>query len=138
MAHAGSQVALLGAVAAFLLAGCAQDPFDANAQWRPTQDDPGTTRVTEPLGAPAWSREGRARTVEAGPAARDARNPIVEVCYGDVINATSAVVNAARELCPDGTKRMKRLGTDSFWNDCPLFQPERAAYRCVTDPEKRS
>jgi len=115
-------------------AGCAPEPFDANAQWRPTGED----KVTSYAGS---AQAGAAATKDAdGDGARDGGNPwasvpdnpVVQVCYGDLVNTASAVANKAHELCPDGTRRVERAGQDSFWSGCPLTQPKRATFRCVT------
>ncbi|SDG22656.1 hypothetical protein SAMN05216241_10717 [Limimonas halophila] len=133
-----AKVAVLGGLLALAAAGCSPEPFDSNAQWRPG----GTGAITSYAGGAQPEPTGAAATKPAdGDGAQDGENPwaappsnpVVQVCYGDLVNAASAVANKAHELCPDGTRSVKRIGTGSFWSGCPLLQPKRATFRCVTE-----
>lgn len=132
-----------------VIAGCAQPPFDANAPWRPTQaaDDASfagaATRRAPTLGFEAFETERpeAAEDVEMptvggeNPWATPARDVVVTLCYGGLINDSDEVEAEAMDLCPEGTRRLDRLGGDAFWNQCPLFQPRRVSYQCVAGEE---
>lgn len=60
-------------------------------------------------------------------------DPVVLVCYGNWLNDAEEVRAEARRLCPDNTTDMLLEAQDTFWNGCPLLQPNRAAFRCQTD-----
>jgi len=137
-AKAAATIGLLALVAA----GCSPQPFDANAQWRPTGD----TGETSFAGGAQPDATGAAATKPAGdggeraqagenPWAAPAANAVVQVCYGELVNTTSAVANTAHELCPETTRSIEHLGEDSFWSGCPLLQPKRATFRCVTEKD---
>jgi hypothetical protein len=53
------------------------------------------------------------------------------VCYGAAFNTSAEVKARARKLCPPDA-RLRYLGQDVLFNDCPLIQPARAVYRCVS------
>jgi len=137
------------AVLGFVLAGCSQPPFDASSPWVPT--DPGSNRAFTgglqagvprsnfaafETGEPTFEDEQAPQTEiprrdGENPWATQARNPVVTVCYGSWVNDEAAVRAEAQRICPDGSK-LRLLGQDSFWNGCPLLQPNRAAFRCDT------
>jgi len=143
--HAVGAVALAAA-----LNGCAPAPFDAGAPWTPLQADDtgsfaGPQQASVPnLGfdlfdrnvPPPQSDVARADKPEGNPWATQPENVVVQVCYGRLFNGATEVRESARALCPAGA-RLRLLGQDRVWNDCPLLQPARAAFRCLP-PERAS
>ena len=136
------------ALAGALLAGCGQPPFDSSSAWRPTSKTEGRafTRGLQRAAPesnfaafqPGSDEQGDAPRSEVprrggeNPWATDPRNPVVTVCYGGMLNSADEVRETARRLCPEGSE-LRLEGQDAFWNGCPLLQPNRAAFRCLTD-----
>lgn len=126
-----------------LLVGCALQPFDATAPWAPNEGSQGRSytggqRASVPE-SPFDRFEGNAVPAESveipdadegNPWAERPENVTVRVCYGRVWSDREAVDAAARELCPQNA-RVRYLGSDTVFNDCPLLQPSRAVYRCL-------
>ncbi len=132
---------LLGA--ALATAGCAPAPFDADAPWVPMQSGEGGSfaggvRANPPrMGfelfesdRPPAEAVSLPRAGGENPWATPIRNVVVSVCYGRLFDSAAEVRATARKLCPAGA-RLRLLGQDIVWNDCPLFQPSRAVYRCL-------
>lgn len=125
------------------LSACSPTPFDANAPWVPWQSGEGASFAGDvqaqapDMGFSLFERDRLpAETVsipQAGdenPWATPIRNVVVAVCYGSVFNDAESVKATARGLCPPNA-RLRLLGQDTVWNDCPLLQPQRAVFRCV-------
>jgi len=132
---------LLAAVLA--TAGCAPAPFDADAPWVPMQAAEGSSFAGGVRGAaprmgfelfeserPPAEAVSLPRAGGENPWATPTRNVVVSVCYGRLFDSAAEVRATARELCPAGA-RLRLLSQDHVWNDCPLFQPSRAVYRCL-------
>jgi hypothetical protein len=121
------------------LAACSPAPFDATSAWKPTQSREGRAYLggqqaevpPGPFAAFDPERTPRAQAERPqNPWARPTGAPVVSVCYGRWANAADQVRQTARRLCPAGaTLRLERQ--DAFWNGCPLFQPNRASFRCL-------
>jgi hypothetical protein len=131
-------------LAAFGVGGCSTAPFDATAPWVPLAPARGqsfaggfTPNAPESGFARFESRGVPADDVvlpgESGenPWATRPRNVVVQVCYGAAFNSSAEVKARARKLCPTKA-RLRYLGQDAVFNDCPLIQPARAVYRCVS------
>ena len=140
--------AVLATVLAVTAGACSPSPFDAAAPWTPGQ--PGTGRgFDESFGAGAPDlgfalferevpppQESVTRPGDDAASQQKARDeasppPVVQMCYGRLFNDPDAVRTAARDLCPAAHTRLELIGQDRVWNDCPLFQPARAAFRCL-------
>lgn len=127
------------------LAACTTEPFDASAPWTPMQPAEGRSYRGGMLAAPpapvfgVFERDAPealapVQLPTAGgenPWATPARNPIVTVCHGRLLNDAESVEAAAREMCP-ANSTLVELGTDTFWNTCPLIQPQRTTFQCLT------
>jgi hypothetical protein len=137
--------------AALLLggAGCSMEPFDSQSPWVPNQSaENRALRGAAQGGAPRTAFEAFDRGRDTGggagfstsvpspggenPWATPFENPVVAVCYGRLLNNAEEVRATARRLCPAGA-RLQLIRQDSFFNDCPLLQPHRAAFRCRTE-----
>ncbi len=129
-----------------VLSACANEPFDASAPWLPTQPAEGRSytggMLAEPP-APVFGPFERERPEAIAPVelphadgenpwATPPRNPIVTVCYGRLLNTAEDVEAAARDICP-AESTLVQIGEDTFWNECPLLQPRRATFQCLTD-----
>lgn len=130
--------------ACLAIGACSQAPFDATAPWQPTTGSSNASYAGGMLGSrprpgfdlfesqPPQAPEEPVSLPRAGgenPWATEARNVVVTVCYGRLANTVNEVRQAAQELCPDDSTATY-IGQDSFWNECPLIQPSRAAFRC--------
>jgi hypothetical protein len=124
---------------AVLLAACSPEPFDATSAWQPSQSREGRAylggqQAEVPAGPfapfdPERTPREQAELTE-NPWTRPAGAPVVSVCYGRWANSADQVRATAKRLCPAGAGlRLERQ--DAFWNGCPLFQPNRASFRCV-------
>lgn len=131
-------------VACLAAGACAQGPFDATSPWTPGTGNSDASYAGGMLGdRPSGgfaAFESDASSGVAGdvvlpgaggenPWATEARNVVVTVCYGRLVNTVDEVQQAAQGLCPDGSKAVF-IGQDGFWNGCPLLQPTRAAFQC--------
>lgn len=141
--------AVLAAGLVAVCVGCSMEPFDSESPWVPTRSTEGRALA----GAAQWRAPGTAFAAfeqndgatsgsqlptsiptpgGENPWATPLVNPVVSVCYGRLLNSAEEVRATARRLCPAGA-RLQLIRQDSFFNDCPLLQPHRAAFRCLTD-----
>ncbi|RDD60678.1 hypothetical protein [Ferruginivarius sediminum] len=129
------------------LAACSQPAFDASAPWVPMRANEGASFGGGVMGAPPSMgfnlfEQDRPETTDASvsvprgggenPWATPQRGVVVTLCYGGLINSAEEVRQAAAELCPPGSTP-RFLGGDAFWNQCPLLQPNRAAFQCLPE-----
>lgn len=128
------------------LSACSQPPFDERAPWVPTQENADASFAGGVLGGPpamgfALFEQDRPERVDdsvsiptaegENPWATPTRDVVVTLCYGSLINSLESVRQSAAELCPPDTTP-HYLGGDTFWNQCPLIQPSRAAFQCLS------